>query len=128
NAVVASGLPFWGSNGGQFEFAFGLSNGDHYYVDNVEIGTGPMPTVGGVPGDYNGNGNVDAADYVLWRKGGPLQNEVDTPGTVNAADYPAWRARYGNPAGAGASLDSAAVPEPSTIMLIAAAVAGIFTF
>ena len=43
-----------------------------------------LPVVG-VPGDYNNNGVVDAADYVLWRKGGPLQNEVDTPGTVNAA-------------------------------------------
>ena len=32
---------------------------------------------GGVPGDYNGNGVVDMADYVLWRNGGPLQNEVD---------------------------------------------------
>ena len=26
----------------------------------------------GVAGDYNGNGVVDGADYVLWRKGGPL--------------------------------------------------------
>src|SRR3954468_9066969 len=33
-----------------------------------------------VQGDYNNNGVVDAADYVLWRNGGPLQNEVDTPG------------------------------------------------
>ncbi len=40
-----------------------------------------------LPGDYNGNGTVDAADYVLWRKGGPLLNEVNSPGTVNAADY-----------------------------------------
>ena len=39
----------------------------------------------GVPGDYNNNGIVDSADYVLWRNGGPLQNEVDNPGTVNAA-------------------------------------------
>ena len=35
-------------------------------------------------GDYNNNGTVDAADYVLWRNGGPLQNESDMPGTVNA--------------------------------------------
>jgi len=32
---------------------------------------------------------VDAADYVVWRKGGPLQNEVDNPGTTNAQDYTA---------------------------------------
>jgi fibronectin-binding autotransporter adhesin len=71
----------------------------------------------GVPGDYNGNGVVDGADYVLWRNGGPLQNEVDNPGTVNQADYTAWRARFGN-SGAGSGLgDSTAVPEPATLLL-----------
>ena len=34
---------------------------------------GPRPP--GVSGDYNGNGVVDMADYVLWRNGGPLQND-----------------------------------------------------
>lgn len=71
----------------------------------------------GVPGDYNNNGVVDAADYVLWRNGGPLQNEVDTPGTVNGADYTAWRARFGNTSGAGAALGAAAVPEPGACLL-----------
>jgi hypothetical protein len=67
-------------------------------------------------GDYNGNGKVDAADYVLWRNGGPLSNEVDAPGTVNAADYTEWRARFGNPgSGVGAGTG---VPEPSTVLLI----------
>ena len=72
----------------------------------------------GVPGDYNDNGTVDAADYVLWRNGGPLQNEVDTPGVVNAADYTAWRTRFGNSgSGAGANAN-AAVPEPATFVLL----------
>lgn len=74
-------------------------------------------TAAGVPGDYNGNNVVDAADYVLWRNGGPLQNEVDTPGTVNAADYTAWRARFGNVSGAGANFEISAVPEAATGML-----------
>jgi hypothetical protein len=78
-----------------------------------------------VPGDYNGNGTVDAADYVLWRKGGPLLNEVDTPGTVNAADYTAWRARFGNTAGSGSGATaSAAVPEPTTLVLLMFAATG----
>jgi hypothetical protein len=53
---------------------------------------------GASAGDYNGNGTVDAADYVLWRNGGPLQNEVVdvTPGEVTPEDYDAWRARFGN--------------------------------
>ena len=37
-----------------------------------------LPAPPGVPGDYNDNGIVDAADYVLWRNGGPLENEVAT--------------------------------------------------
>src|SRR4051794_3409474 len=85
-----------------------------YYLDSMRFTTPVL----GVPGDYNGNGTVDAADYVLWRKGGTLQNEVDTPGTVNAADYAAWRARFGNTSGAG--LGAAAVPEPAACFLLAA--------
>ena len=68
----------------------------------------------GVEGDYNGNGVVDAADYVLWRNGGPLQNEVDNPGVVGEQDYVEWRSRFGNTAGSGSSLATgAAVPEPA---------------
>jgi hypothetical protein len=74
----------------------------------------------GVPGDYNNNGVVDAGDYVLWRKGGPLANEVDNPGVVNNQDYTEWRARFGNPnPGSGSSLGVASVPEPATIVLVA---------
>jgi hypothetical protein len=88
------------------------------YIDNVRVGM----SAAAVPGDYNGNGSVDAADYVLWRDGGPLQNEVEDPGTVSAADYGAWRARFGNPsAGSGGSL--VAVPEPAATILLIVAVA-----
>jgi hypothetical protein len=47
NALVAAGLPYNGTSGGTFNFAFGLANGDKYYVDNVELGSGqlvPEPT------------------------------------------------------------------------------------
>ena len=81
----------------------------------------------GIAGDYNNNGTVDGADYVLWRNGGPLQNEVDTPGVVNAADYTAWRARFGN-SGSGASANENAAPEPATtVLLIILAAAGVFS-
>ena len=80
----------------------------------------------GVPGDYSNNGIVDAADYVLWRNGGPLQNEVDTPGTVNAADYTAWRARFGNTSGSGSGLgsDAGSVPEPVVVSLLLSVIVG----
>src|SRR6185312_1366022 len=68
-----------------------------------------------VSGDYNGNGVVDAADYVLWRNGGPLQN--DPTAGVQAADYDFWRSRFGATAGASALVGTAprAIPEPSSL-------------
>ncbi len=92
-------------------------------IDNVaflaSIGTPPA----GVDGDYNNNGVVDMADYVLWRNGGPLQNEVASTGTVDSADYDAWRARFGNTSGSGSGLGSAAVPEPGAFALCGAILA-----
>jgi hypothetical protein len=100
-----------------------------FYIRSIEI-TGPAPE--GVPGDYNDNGSVDAADYVLWRNGGPLQNEVPgvTPGQATAEDYAAWRARFGNtsPVGAGSQLQGATAPEPSTFVLLAGIVTGSLVF
>jgi PEP-CTERM motif len=75
--------------------------------------TGPPA---GVLGDYNGNGTVDAADYDLWRKGGPLQNEVNVPGTVSPEDYMEWRTRFGN-SNSASGLSQTAVPEPSSMLL-----------
>jgi hypothetical protein len=73
--------------------------------------------------DFNGDGVVDAADYVAWRKG---------LGTTYAqADYAIWRGNFGaTAAGAGATGSASAVlatvPEPSSIvLLVAAAVVGL---
>jgi hypothetical protein len=74
-----------------------------------------------VLGDYNGNGAVDAADYVVWRKGGPLQNEGVGVGVVDQEDYTFWRSRFGATSGSGAALGTVGVPEPNTITLFALA-------
>jgi hypothetical protein len=68
------------------------------------------------PGDYNRDATVDAADYVVWRKG------LGT--TYTPADYDVWRANFGQTIGSGAALPSAdplpiGVPEPSSHTLLA---------
>jgi T5SS/PEP-CTERM-associated repeat protein len=70
----------------------------------------------GLPGDYNHNGVVDAADYVVWRKG---LGTIYTPD-----DYNVWRANFGQTAGSGsgsvatAGLPSSAVPEPAAWLIL----------
>jgi formylglycine-generating enzyme required for sulfatase activity len=94
-------------------------------TENHHVGFRLATLPPGVPGDYNGNGTVDAADYVMWRKGGPLLNEVNAPGTVNAQDYTEWRMRFGNNtpsgSGAGGGLGATSVPEPGAWLLVVGA-------
>jgi hypothetical protein len=104
-------------SGFQFYFNKTGSQSSHpltVYIDNVRF----VPPGEGIPGDYNDNGTVDAADYVLWRDGGPLANEVADPGTVSSADYDEWRARFGNVAAASGAVQTAAVPEPASALLL----------
>jgi hypothetical protein len=84
---------------------------------NLSITLANAPSVAG---DYNSNGVVDPADYVLWRKGGSLQNEVATIGSNTPEDYTEWRARFGNTSGSGMGSGSA-VPEPGALTLLSAA-------
>jgi hypothetical protein len=62
----------------------------------------------GPNGDYNGDGQVDAADYVAWRKG------AGVPSTEPY--YNAWRTNYGTTTGGGAA-SVIAVPEPTRVVL-----------
>jgi hypothetical protein len=52
-----------------------------------------------LPGDYNQDQTVDAADYVLWRKNQGnstgLPNENASPGSVSQEDHSIWRSNLG---------------------------------
>jgi hypothetical protein len=77
--------------------------------------------VAGLPGDYNVDGSVDAADYTVWRDADGLS--VTTPGegadgnsdgVVDAADYNLWVTNYG----VALPVESpVAVPEPAAVLL-----------
>jgi hypothetical protein len=73
---------------------------------------GILKVVAGGGVDFNGNGTIDAADYVLWRNnnGPPVQ-------------YTTWRSTFGGPAGgsfanAESKVASAVVPEPASLLLM----------
>jgi hypothetical protein len=81
--------------------------------DNFSISIAGAPLLG----DYDNDGFVDAADYVLWRKGAPLQNESETIGSNTPEDYTYWRAHFGAPAAGSGSSFSSAIPEPSSLLI-----------
>jgi autotransporter-associated beta strand protein len=91
-------------------------------VDNAtNLSIDLVVTPAGVPGDFNNDGKVDAADYVLWRKDptNPAYGYVSDP----QDGYNTWRANFGNPPGSGSGLGDGAVPEPTAGVLVAVGVA-----
>jgi hypothetical protein len=79
---------------------------------SVRIFGVPIPAL---PGDFNTNGTVDAADYVVWRNR-VLDNDLMPNGVGSGvfagravvADYDWWRSHFGSQA----VLSAVSVPEP----------------
>ncbi len=73
-------------------------------------------------GDYNNDGSVDAADYVVWRKNEGTTNWLPndpTGGAIGTTQYATWRANFGASLPSTASSEAEAVPEPAAILLVA---------
>jgi hypothetical protein len=85
------------------------------FIDNLDLATFNtffLPPAD-LPGDYNDDGAVNAADYVVWRK---------TNGTPD--EYNTWRANFGRTsggAGLAATMSASNVPEPSALVLVGVA-------
>jgi hypothetical protein len=105
-------------------------------LESGEFGEPPLLTISlgppSAPGDYNGDGTVDAADYTVWRDnvGAPewtLPNDVDG-GVIGQAQYDTWKANFGTSSGGAASggnsFSNVAVPEPAAALLLMLATVG----
>jgi hypothetical protein len=98
----------------------GDGDGGNLLIDNVLVevfkdmasvtpNMNPNPSLSeGLAGEYNGNGTVDAADYVMWR---------NDPGSFGGdpAGYNTWRTNFGRSLGVGSGV---AIPEPASSALV----------
>lgn len=78
------------------------------------------------PGDYNVDGVVDAADYIIWRNTLGSTNDLSADGNGNSVidegDWVVWQQNYGESIGPGIGAGaSATIPEPSAASLFLAA-------
>jgi hypothetical protein len=90
------------NNGG-----FGIDADNIIRVDNIGLEFVPSTAL---PGDFNGDGNVDGRDFLLWQRDTNIGNLTD------------WQSNYGT----GGLAAIAVVPEPGSLLLtlLAAAMVG----
>jgi hypothetical protein len=80
-----------------------------------------IPSDIALPGDFNNDGDVDAADYVVWRRHlnepseDVLNGNGDNSNGVDVGDYHLWQQNFGASGGAG-HISFVAAPEPTTII------------
>jgi predicted outer membrane repeat protein len=101
SAVAGSaGVPAFDQRGVPYGRVY---DGDGTGSARIDIGAFEFQTLAApaMPGDYNKSNNVDAADYVLWRKtmGSNVAAYTGADGSGNGvidqADYDVWKANFG---------------------------------
>jgi hypothetical protein len=100
--LLGSKTTQWGSITASGNINTFIIVGTAFSVDNLNATLSP-----GIPGDYNKNNVVDAADYAIWRK------SINTP-----SGYHSWRANFGaTSSGVGneTTFATSAIPEPCTL-------------
>jgi glycoprotein endo-alpha-1,2-mannosidase len=90
----------------------------HYYEGYGDLYLNILRSATALAGDFNFDGFVNAADYVVWRNG------VEIAPTQE--NYNLWRGNFGQPSGSASGANAIAiVPEPATLMLLIVAAIGL---
>ncbi|MEM6853322.1 MAG: dockerin type I domain-containing protein [Planctomycetota bacterium] len=112
------------TSSGVFSATYELEVGDALQADGALSETLTLTLLAEVVssvllGDYNGNGEVDAADYTVWQDnfGSTINLAADGNGNgeVDAADYTVWQDNFG--AGNAMAL-GLLIPEPGTCVML----------
>jgi T5SS/PEP-CTERM-associated repeat protein/autotransporter-associated beta strand protein len=96
----------------------GTGSGADFEVPQI-TGAGLLRvTAVGLPGDYNVDGVVDAADYTTWRDqlGASAALANDPTLGVGLDDYYRWQMQFGAASADGGTSGQSAVPEPHLII------------
>lgn len=121
----------------QTNFGWMLKNADEvtpatfrgfYSRQTATAGLRPQLTVSfSLPGDFDHNDVVDAADLMVWQSNAGLgsgalhtQGDADLDGDVDGGDFLVWQRQVGQTP---SPPDLAAIPEPATAALMAVALA-----
>jgi hypothetical protein len=120
-ALDGSGNLFFSANGHTISYITDVVSNPAALTDNnfqVWYANTSFSTQPNFNGLDNGDGKVNAADYVVWRDNlgqSTLMNRgTGITGPVGTSDYNFWKAHFGNTSGLGAS----AVPEPASALLM----------
>ncbi len=116
-----------GSRSGTFatldSSAAALANGMAWQVLYSPTSVSLKVVSAAVPGDYNNNGSVDAADYTQWRDAlgtNTVLTNDPTGGMIGAAQYNTWRNNFGQSGNLTALTSAESVPEPAGVVVLLA--------
>ncbi|QDU56402.1 hypothetical protein [Aeoliella mucimassa] len=126
-------IRYWSTELNDWAHITEATYGDDYTLEYLTSGglagytvlTVGTPTT---PGDFNGDGLVNLADYTVWRDhfGATDESSIGFAGDglagVDLADYDLWKANFA--AGDSGNIPPALVPEPSAMLLSLAALLG----
>jgi formylglycine-generating enzyme len=96
----------WSSSSGLLASSYRAVYNSNSAVINVGFRIASIHEAATLQGDFNSDGSVDAADYVVWRKN-----------NGSPEDYNEWRTNFGSASGSGGAF-AAAVPEPAACSVL----------
>jgi T5SS/PEP-CTERM-associated repeat protein len=111
-------IRYWDESISDWSDITGATYGDDYTLDFLTEGDLAGYTMLTVytpePGaDFDGDGDVDGADFLVWQRG-------ESPNPLSSSDLTIWRAHFGD-IDSSIAAASITIPEPSSIVMLLAA-------